>query len=56
MIALYQLPDLFLKALNLSSSVIVNCCDITSMNCDIENSKVWVFLTSRTPVDIEHDN
>jgi len=36
----YQLPDLFLEALNLSSSVIVNCRDITSMNCDIKNSEV----------------
>jgi len=58
MIVLYrQLPDLFVKALNLYSSVIANCCDTTSMNCDINNSKIlWVFLTPRTRVDIKHDS
>ena len=40
----YQLPDLFLEAWNLCSNVIVNCCDITSMNCDIKNSEVLSIL------------
>jgi len=35
-----QLPNLFVEAWNLCSSVIVNGCDITSMNCDIRNSEV----------------
>ena len=33
-----QLPDLFAEAWNLCFSVIINCCDITSMNCDIKNA------------------
>jgi len=41
MIALYcQQPDLFVEASNICSNVIVNCCDITNMNCDIKNSEV----------------
>jgi len=39
-----QLPDLFVKAWNLCYSVTVNCCDITSMNCDIKNSGVLSIL------------
>ena len=39
-----QLPDLFVEAWNLCSSVTANCCDITSMNCDIKNSEVLSIL------------
>jgi len=35
MIILCQLPDLFIEAWNVCSGVTVNCCDITSINCDI---------------------
>ena len=43
-----QLPDLFVEAWNLCSSVILNCCDITSMNCDIKNSEVLSILDVKT--------
>jgi len=40
-----QLPDLFVEAWKyLCSSVIVNCADITSMNCDIKISEVSSIL------------
>ena len=56
-----QLPDLFAEAWNLCSSVIVNCSDITSMNCDIKISDVlsildvtaWQFLSENATGD-EH--
>jgi len=45
MIVLYcQLSDQFVEAWNLCSSVIVNCSDITSMNCDIKISDVFSIL------------
>ena len=39
-----QLPDLFVEAWNLASSVIVKCCDTTNMNCDIKNLEVLNIL------------
>jgi len=39
-----QLLDLFVEAWNLCSNVIVNCSDVTSINCDINNSEVLSIL------------
>jgi len=35
---------MFVEAWNLCSNVIVNCCDITIMNCDVKNSEVLSFI------------
>jgi len=56
MIVFCQLPDLFVEAWNLSCGVIVNCCDIKSMNCDIKNSEISSILDVENSSDIKHDS